>query len=108
MNGGIVLMTTIKQTSSFIRNLKRLKKKHFPIELIKGCVIAILENDEKVLTKIKDHSLKGKWQGYREFHPSRYGNYGKAFDNWIVIYKYKNDEFLFILVDVGSHEILNG
>ncbi|WP_158179101.1 type II toxin-antitoxin system mRNA interferase toxin, RelE/StbE family, partial [Lactiplantibacillus plantarum] len=54
-----------------------------------------------------DHALKGNWRGYREFHPARYGNYGKNYDNWIVIYQLDHDELILLLVATGSHEILN-
>ena len=60
-----------------------------------------------VLKQIKDHALKGNWRGYREFHPARYGNYGKNYDNWIVIYQLDHDELILLLVATGSHEILN-
>ncbi|MGA3275927.1 type II toxin-antitoxin system mRNA interferase toxin, RelE/StbE family [Lactiplantibacillus pentosus] len=60
-----------------------------------------------VLKQIKDHAFKGNWRGYREFHPARYGNYGKNYDNWIVIYQLDHDELILLLVATGSHEILN-
>ncbi|MCT3432178.1 type II toxin-antitoxin system mRNA interferase toxin, RelE/StbE family, partial [Lactobacillus helveticus] len=40
-------------------------------------------------------------------HPARYGNYGKNYDNWIVIYQLDHDELILLLVATGSHEILN-
>ena len=69
----------IKQTKSFERELKKLVKKHFPITVLKPCLKAIVKQDVLVLKQIKDHALKGNWRGYREFHPARYGNYGKKF-----------------------------
>lgn len=97
----------IKQTKSFERELKKLVKKHFPITVLKPCLEAIVEQDVLVLKQIKDHALKGNWLGYREFHPARYGNYGKNYDNWIVIYQLDHDELILLLVATGSHEILN-
>ncbi|NLS38642.1 type II toxin-antitoxin system mRNA interferase toxin, RelE/StbE family [Fructobacillus tropaeoli] len=58
------------------------------------------------LKRIKDHALKGKWQGYREFHPARYGSYGKQYDGWIVVYQLDNDELILLLVATGPHEVL--
>lgn len=97
----------IKRTKSFERELKRLSKKHFPITVLKSCLQAIVDQDKITLKRIKDHALKGQWQGYREFHPGRYGNYGKAYDGWIVIYQINQDELILLLVATGDHEILN-
>ena len=97
----------IKQTPSFERKLKKLAKKHFPISLLKPCLKALVEQDNGTLEQIKDHALKGKWHGYREFHPARYGNYGKVYDNWIVIYQLDHEELVLLLVTTGSHEILD-
>ncbi|MFB9769032.1 type II toxin-antitoxin system YafQ family toxin [Lactiplantibacillus modestisalitolerans] len=97
----------IKQTASFERQLKKLAKKHFPVVVLKACVKAIIERDDAVLKRIKDHALNGKWHGYREFHPARYGHYGKAYDGWIVIYRLERDELILLLVATGSHEVLN-
>lgn len=97
----------IKQTASFERQLKKLAKKHFPVVVLKSCLKAIIEHDDTVLKRIKDHALKGKWQGYREFHPARYGHYSKTYDGWIVIYRLEQDELILLLVATGSHGVLN-
>lgn len=81
--------------------------KTYRITVLKPCLEAIVEQDVLVLKQIKDHALKGNWRGYREFHPARYGNYGKNYDNWIVIYRLDHDELILLLVATGSHEILN-
>ncbi len=81
--------------------------KTYRITVLKPCLEAIVEQDVLVLKQIKDHALKGNWRGYREFHPARYGNYGKNYDNWIVIYQLDHDELILLLVATGSHEILN-
>ena len=85
----------IKQTKSFERELKKLVKKHYPITVLKPCLIAILEQDLLVLKQIKDHALKGNRRGYREFHPDRYRIYGKNYHNSIVIYQLDHHEFTF-------------
>lgn len=100
----------IKQTPSFERQLKKLAKKNYPISLLKLCLEAVVEQDSRTLKRIKDHALKGKWSSYREFHPTRYGNYGKTYDNWIVIYyldHLDHDELILVLVATGTHEILD-
>ncbi|QAS69984.1 type II toxin-antitoxin system YafQ family toxin [Oenococcus sicerae] len=97
----------IKQTESFERELKKLAKKHFPIAILKPCLKAIIKQDNSTLKQIKDHPLAGNWRGYREFHPARYGNYGKNYDSWIIIYRLDRDELVLLLVATGSHDILN-
>ena len=98
----------IKRTSLFERQLKRLARKHLPISVLKPCLRAIVEKDSPKLTRIKDHALKGKWKGYREFHPARYGGgHSQSLDNWIVIYRLNPDELILLLVATGSHEVLD-
>lgn len=97
----------IKYTSSFLRELKKLRKKHYPVKLLSNCLKAISEQDINTLRRIKDHALQGKWNGYREFHPSRYSNYGKNYDQWIVVYKINKDQLVLTLISTGTHEILN-
>ncbi|EHN58754.1 type II toxin-antitoxin system YafQ family toxin [Oenococcus kitaharae] len=97
----------IKQTPSFERQLKKLAKKHFPVSVLKACLKALAEQDQAILKRIKDHALKGKWRGYREFHPARYGSYGQIYDSWIVIYQLNDEELVLLLVATGSHEILD-
>lgn len=48
----------IKATKAFERELKKLKKKHFPIEILKPCVAAIVAQDQATLKRIKDHAYK--------------------------------------------------
>ncbi|WP_373842773.1 type II toxin-antitoxin system YafQ family toxin [Limosilactobacillus sp.] len=96
----------IQSTNQFERQLKRLAKKHYPIKALKPCIHAIVEQNIGILNRIKDHGLKGKWLGYREFHPARIKNYGKQFDNWIVIYTINSHRILLTLVATGGHDIL--
>ncbi|WP_124976399.1 type II toxin-antitoxin system RelE/ParE family toxin [Ligilactobacillus salitolerans] len=96
----------IKATKAFERELKRLNKKQYPIKVLKPCLAAIIAQDRQTLKQIKDHALQGKWHGYREFHPARYGSYGKQYDGWIVVYKLDHEELVLLLVTTGPHEIL--
>ncbi|WP_235805590.1 type II toxin-antitoxin system YafQ family toxin [Liquorilactobacillus oeni] len=41
--------------------------------MLKPWLSAIIRQDTTVLKRIKDHTLKGSWSGYSEFHPARYG-----------------------------------
>ncbi|GAA2867088.1 hypothetical protein [Lactobacillus intestinalis] len=45
---------------TYKKELKKLKRKNYPVELISICLKAILENDTSKLKKMKHHQLKGK------------------------------------------------
>ena len=95
----------IKSTGAFDRQLQKLARKHYPIDLIKNCVTAIIERDNETLRKVKDHELEGSWKRYREFHPARIGKQGRQLDGWIVIYRVNKNEILLRLVTTGDHDI---
>lgn len=97
----------IQQTSKFKRQLRKLAKKHYPVATLKLCVRSIIKQDIKVLKQIKDHKLSGKWKDYREFHPSRVGNYSNKYDGWVVVYKVENNKLILTLVATGNHDILD-
>lgn len=44
---------------TYKKELKKLKKKNYPIKLITQCLKAIIAQDNKILKKIKHHSLQG-------------------------------------------------
>lgn len=94
----------VARTKIFDRNFRKLARKNYPVDLITDCVEAIINKDENTLTKIHDHSLKGKWKGYKAFHPARLGNKGrKEYDGWVVIYEIRKQELVLVLVDTGDH-----
>lgn len=97
----------IQSTTSFERELRKLARKHYPITVLTPCLAAIIKQDGPILRKIKDHALRGKWKGYREFHPARYGNYSRGFDDWIVVYCLADQRLKLILVTTGNHKILH-
>lgn len=63
----------VKVTKQYERNLKKLKKKHYPLELIDECLDAIVNDNSVVRIQIRDHFLRGNWKGYREFYPGTIG-----------------------------------
>ncbi|MCI1290224.1 MAG: type II toxin-antitoxin system YafQ family toxin [Lactobacillus sp.] len=97
----------IYASPTFKKELKRLKRKHYPINLITICLQAIMTRDPANLTKIKDHPLTGNWKGFREFHTARIESHGhRNYDQWIVIYKISDQKLILTLVATGNHEIL--
>lgn len=95
-------------TSSFTRELKKLKKANYPIHLITRCLKYIINNNEDKRKQMKDHQLTGQWRKYREFHPARISNESdKRFDQWIVIYLREGSKLKLTLVATGDHSILH-
>ncbi|KRN28193.1 hypothetical protein IV38_GL001646 [Lactobacillus selangorensis] len=84
-----------------------MAKKHYPITILGPCVNAIVEQDAIILNKIKDHALKGEWQGYREFHPARYEAGRHSYDGWIVVYRIDKNVLVLTLVATGNHDLFN-
>ena len=88
----------IEQTPSFKRDYKKLKKKHYDMnELKKAVETLVVQDSQRLMTKYKDHALKGQWKGYRELHIE---------GNWLLIYKINNEAIILTLVRTGSHDEL--
>ena len=62
-----------------------------------GTVIEILAKGEPLPEKHKDHPLVSNWNGYRECHIQ---------SDWLLIYKYKDNELILSLTATGSHSDL--
>jgi len=87
-------MKNLILASTYEKDLKRLKKKHYELEEIEAPVEFLLEG--KVLpAKYKDHALSGNFQGKRELHIE---------PNWLLMYKSTDTEI--ILIRTVSHDDL--
>ena len=91
-------MRTIKQTTTFKRDLKRESKGLHRAYLSENFVAAVqaLANDQPLADKFHDHALLNKWQGYRDCHIR---------PDLVLIYRKPDDETL-QLVRLGSHSEL--
>lgn len=88
----------ISRTTQFVREYKRLKKKHYNMVEVDKAVKAIVEQDSSLLsTRYSDHSLKGRWLGYRELHIEA---------DWLLIYQIVEERLELVLVRTGSHDQL--
>lgn len=54
----------------------------------------VIENEEPLNPKMKDHGLIGNWAGYRELHIN---------PDWLLIYKLLPKQKTVIFVRVGTH-----
>lgn len=86
----------IMPSSTFQKDLKRLKKRGYDLSLLKETVRAISEG-ETLPPEIKDHSLSGNFQGCRECHIA---------PDWLLIYEIVQDELLRYLTRTGTHSDL--
>ena len=85
---------TIKVTSRFKKDLKRVKKQKKNISLIKD-IIGKLEHGENVPQKYFPHRLKGNWIHHFECHLE---------PDWLLIWRDKDE--VITLVRTGSHSEL--
>lgn len=97
-------MYSLVPTPTFKRDLKRLSKKHWPMDELKTAVnlLAAGTNAELLSKKYADHALSSssEWKGYRELHVD--GPRG----DWLLIYKIKQQDLILTLVRTGSHHNL--
>lgn len=99
-------MYSLIPTPTFKRDLKRLSKKHWPINELKEVVnfLATRTNTDLLSKKYADHALSSSstWKGYRELHvdgPQR---------DWLLIYKIDHPNLVLYLIRTGSHKRLLG
>ena len=85
-----------KPTSRFQKDLKRIQKRGYQIQLIKE-VVRKLSDGETLETKYKDHPLSGDYAGCRECHIT---------PDWLLIYEIYEDELILYLTRTGTHSDL--
>lgn len=84
---------TVKNTTQFKRDLKIAVKRGYDIEKLKT-VVKILAEGEALPKEYRDHELKGRYIGFRDCHIE---------PDWVLIYKYNNNELILYLNRTGSH-----
>ena len=85
-------------TNEFSKDLKQLDKRGYDLEKIKN-VILKLANENKLLDKYKDHSLKGFYEGKRECH---------ILPDSLIIYEIDSDILILYLIRTGTRSDLFG
>ena len=89
-------MYTIKPTTRFQKDLKRIQKRGYDLALITN-VIKILASGSPLPEKNKDHALTGNFTGCRECHIT---------PDWLLIYEIVEDDLFLYLTRTGSHSDL--
>lgn len=87
---------TIKPTTRFQKDLKRLQKRGYDISLL-TTIIKKLANGESLSEKNRDHSLSGGYSGTRECHIT---------PDWLLIYEIVDEELILYLTRTGTHSDL--
>ncbi len=85
-----------KPTSRFQKDLKRIQKRGYQIQLIKE-VVRKISDGETLEPKYKDHPLSGDYIGCRECHIT---------PDWLLIYEIYEDELILYLTRTGTHSDL--
>ena len=87
---------TVKPTTKFKKDYKRVRKQGRPMEEMKA-VVDLLADGKPLPDKYDDHDLTGNWIGYRECHIR---------PDWLLIYKCMDDVLILSLTRTGSHDEL--
>jgi mRNA interferase YafQ len=90
------LRYSIRPTTKFQKDLKRIEKRGYNISLLTE-VIKKLANGEQLPEKNKDHILLGEYAGCRECHIT---------PDWLLIYEIAGDELILYLTRTGTHSDL--
>jgi len=83
-------MLNIIQSSFFKKNLKKAKKQHKDLTVLRT-VVHLLATKKPIPKKYDDHPLVGNWKGYRELH---------LLSDWLL---YKIDKSELYLARIGTH-----
>lgn len=90
-------------TPKYIRDLKRLKKRHIDLKPLDEVMQLILDNTVESIEELKRrhnmHTLLGEWKGSSECHVANAGD-------WLLIWCTTED--LVIFQRTGSHDELFG
>lgn len=89
---------TVKPTTNFKRDFKKVMKRGFEIGLLEE-VIATLAMGRKLPEKNRDHALSGEWKGHRECH---------ILPDWLLIYQIEEEVLVLTLTRTGTHSDLFG
>jgi mRNA interferase YafQ len=86
----------ILYTRQFKKDFKRLKKRGYKMYLLNNLISGLL-SEKSLPKKYNDHSLSGKYNGFRECHIQ---------PDWLLIYYRDKEKLIFTLTRTGSHSDL--
>lgn len=83
-------------TSKFKKDLKRVIKRGYNINLLMPVINTLLDGNPLPQAH-HDHALSGAWKGYRECHIT---------NDWLLIYQAVSDTLILLLMRTGTHSDL--
>ncbi|MBS0168407.1 MAG: type II toxin-antitoxin system YafQ family toxin [Nitrospira sp.] len=87
-------MLLLKTTSRFLKDLKLAKKRGYEIDKLEA-IVDLLQAQQSLPPKNKDHTLTGEWNHHRECHIQ---------PDWLLIYRI---EVTFLILErTGTHSDL--
>ena len=89
-------MLTLKTTTKFKKDYKRMKKQGKDMSLL-GEVIDILLAENSLDEKYRDHPLSGNYVGFRECH---------ILPDWLLIYAIDKNQLILTASRTGTHSDL--
>ena len=89
-------MYSVKPTTKFQKDLKRVQKRGYNISLLTD-VIKKLAAGETLPPNNRDHSLSGDYEDCRECHIT---------PDWLLIYEINGNELILYLTRTGTHSDL--
>ena len=90
------MMYKIRPTSRFQKDLKRLRKRGYDMDLLTG-VLKQLAAGQALEPSYRDHPLVGDYSGCRECHIT---------PDWLLIYEIDGGELFLYLTRTGTHSDL--
>ena len=90
------MMYKIRPTSRFQKDLKRLRKRGYDMDLLTG-VLKQLAAGQALAPSYRDHPLVGDYSGCRECHIT---------PDWLLIYEIDGGELFLYLPRTGTHSDL--
>ena len=90
-------MLEIAQTNLFKKQLKRCCKRGWDVDSINK-VVSMLQKEEMLPEKYRDHALSGDRIGQRNCHIK---------PDWVLIYRIREDVLILQLLETGSHSDLS-
>ena len=86
----------MEYTGQFKRDLKLSKRRNKNLESLQK-IMKLIENEQPLSARLKDHILFGRWVGHRELHIE---------PDWLLIYKILPQQNTVIFVRTGTHSDL--
>ncbi|MDY4843595.1 MAG: type II toxin-antitoxin system YafQ family toxin [Prevotella sp.] len=89
-------MYKLQLSGRFKKSYKKCIKRGYDKFLFEE-VVSILSRGEPLPAKYMNHPLHGNYEGWNDCH---------ILPDWVLVWKYDNDELILCLLDTGTHSDL--